>query len=86
MISQPAPEIMPLTPAAAPSIHQRHCCSPAMACSASWQDGKMVLRWMASASLETEKHFRKVMGHRELWILKAALRDDAQPATIQIAA
>jgi transposase-like protein len=51
-----------------------------------WQDGKMVLRWMASAFLQTEKHFRKVMGHRELWILKAALRDDAQPATIQVAA
>ena len=51
-----------------------------------WQDGKMVLRWMASAFLQTEKHFRKVMGHRELWILKAALPDDAQPATIQVAA
>jgi putative transposase len=51
-----------------------------------WQDGKMVLRWMASAFLQTEKHFRKVMGHRELWILKAALRNDAQPATIQVAA
>jgi transposase-like protein len=51
-----------------------------------WQDGKMVLRWMASAFLQTEKHFRKVMGHRELWILKAALHDDAQPATIQVAA
>jgi transposase-like protein len=51
-----------------------------------WQDGKMVLRWMASAFLQTEKHFRKVMGHRELWILKAVLRDDAQSATIQVAA
>jgi hypothetical protein len=51
-----------------------------------WQDGKMVLRWMASAFLQTEKHFRKVMGHKELWILKAALRNDAQTAEIQVAA
>ena len=51
-----------------------------------WQNGKMVLRWMASAFLQTEKHFRKVMGHKELWILKAALRNDAQTAEIQVAA
>ena len=51
-----------------------------------WQDGKMVLRWMAAAFLQTEKHFHKVMGHKELWILKAALRNDDQTAEIQVAA
>ena len=50
-----------------------------------WQDGKMVLRWLASAFLQTEKHFRKIMGHRELWILKAVLAD-AQPAVTLAAA
>jgi hypothetical protein len=45
----------------------------------------MVLRWLASAFLQTEKHFRKIMGHRELWILKAVLAD-AQPAVTLAAA
>lgn len=38
-----------------------------------WQDGRMVLRWCASALLATEKKFRKIMGHDDLWILAAKL-------------
>jgi putative transposase len=38
-----------------------------------WRDGKMVLRWAAAALLMTEQHFRRIMGYRDLWILKAAL-------------
>jgi len=51
-----------------------------------WRDGEMALRWAAAAALETEKSFRKIMGHRDLWMLKAALDEDhsatkeAQPA------
>jgi len=41
-----------------------------------WQDGKMVKRWVASAFLATEKSFRRIMGYRDLWILKAALDED----------
>ena len=41
-----------------------------------WKDGKMVLRWVASAFLETEKHFRRIQGYRDLWMLKARLRDE----------
>lgn len=41
-----------------------------------WKDGKMVLRWVASAFLETEKNFRRIQGFRDLWMLKAKLRDD----------
>lgn len=37
-----------------------------------WRDGKMVLRW-AAALLMTEQRFRKIMGYRDLWMLKAAL-------------
>jgi hypothetical protein len=33
----------------------------------------MVLRWAAAAFLMTEKNFRKIQGHRDLWMLKAAL-------------
>ncbi len=38
-----------------------------------WRDGKMVLRWAAAALLMTEGNFRKIMGYRDLWMLKAAL-------------
>lgn len=42
-----------------------------------WQNGKMVLRWMASALLRTEKRFNRIMGHRDLWVLEAILNPSA---------
>jgi transposase-like protein len=41
-----------------------------------WKDGKMVLRWAAAAFLATEKNFRKIMGYKDLWMLKAALNEE----------
>lgn len=38
-----------------------------------WQNGKMVLRWATAALLETEKHFHRIAGHKQLWVLKAFL-------------
>jgi transposase-like protein len=38
-----------------------------------WQDGQMVLRWATSAFLETEKHFQRIGGYKQLWILKSYL-------------
>jgi len=38
-----------------------------------WRDGKRVLRWAAAALLMTEQNFRRIMGYRDLWMLKAAL-------------
>jgi putative transposase len=38
-----------------------------------WRDAGMVERWVASAWLLTEKHFRKVIGHRDLWTLAVVL-------------
>ena len=38
-----------------------------------WRTGEMALRWAAAAALETERHFRKLLGYRDLWMLKAAL-------------
>jgi transposase-like protein len=38
-----------------------------------WRSGEMALRWAAAAALETERNFRKIMGHKDLWMLKAAL-------------
>lgn len=34
-----------------------------------WRDVDMVERWVASAWLLTEKHFRRVDGHQQLWAL-----------------
>jgi transposase-like protein len=50
-----------------------------------WQDGKMVLRWMASAFIRTENRFNKIMGYRDLWALQAIL-NPAQADTAQAAA
>jgi putative transposase len=36
-------------------------------------------RWSAAEFLETEKSFHKIMGHRDLWALKAIL-NGSQPA------
>jgi hypothetical protein len=33
----------------------------------------MGLRWAAAALLMTEQNFRKIMGYRDLWMVKAAL-------------
>jgi len=38
-----------------------------------WQNGKMVLRWMASAFIRTGKRFNRIMGHKDLWALEAIL-------------
>ncbi len=37
----------------------------------SWRDGKMVLRWVAGAFLLTERRYRRIMGHQDLWALAA---------------
>jgi transposase-like protein len=38
-----------------------------------WRDKRMAKRWAAAAMLATEKNFRRVMGHKDLWALKAIL-------------
>jgi hypothetical protein len=38
-----------------------------------WRDADMVLRWVAGAYLATEKHFRRIQGYEDLWVLAAAL-------------
>jgi putative transposase len=50
-----------------------------------WQNGKMVIRWLASAFIRTEKRFNKIMGYRDLWTLEAIL-NPAQADPAQVAA
>lgn len=38
-----------------------------------WRDAAMVARWVASAWLLTEQHFRRIDGHANLWALAAIL-------------
>jgi len=38
-----------------------------------WRDRDMIERWAALAYLEAERRFRKIQGHRDLWILTQAL-------------
>lgn len=49
-----------------------------------WRPG-MPARWSAAAFLEGEKKYRRIMGYRDLWALKAIL-DGSQPATRQAVA
>jgi transposase-like protein len=42
-----------------------------------WRDGNMVLRWAAAAFLKTEDRYRKLMGHKDLWMLKEKLGREA---------
>jgi putative transposase len=41
-----------------------------------WRDADMVLRWAASAWLLTEKNFRRIIGHADLWALASILGRD----------
>ena len=43
-----------------------------------WTGGSMVLRWVASALIATEKSFRRIMGYEQLWMLKSYLDNPAE--------
>jgi hypothetical protein len=42
----------------------------------------MAMRWAASGYLEAEKRFRRIHGHRELWVLSQALGRESNPARV----
>jgi len=48
-----------------------------------WKDGSMLLRWVASALIETEKSFRRIMGYEQLWMLQSHL--DSPPESEGVA-
>lgn len=51
-----------------------------------WRDADMVERWVASAWLLTEKHFRKVIGHEHLWTLAVHLgREESSNTSEKVA-
>ena len=46
-----------------------------------WQSGSMALRWTAALDAISKK-FRRVMGHGDLWMLKAALNDKVKDQSL----
>jgi hypothetical protein len=46
-------------------------------------EADMVLRWVAGAYLITEKNFRKIMGHENLWKLAAVLGRSKKAVTLE---
>jgi putative transposase len=46
-----------------------------------WRDAEMVKRWVASAWLLTETHFRRIDGHGDLWALAAILGRETKMKT-----
>ena len=48
-----------------------------------WTNGSMAVRWAAAAFLEAEKGYRRIMGYRDLWMLKAHLDELSAPPVEQ---
>lgn len=48
-----------------------------------WRDAAMIERWVAASFLATEKNFRRIMGWKDLWQLKAILGREQKSATQQ---
>ena len=44
-----------------------------------WRDGSMAVRWAAAAFLDAEKGYRRIMGYKDLWVLKAHLDELSTP-------
>ncbi len=44
-----------------------------------WRDGSMVVRWAAASFMDAERSYRRIMGYRDLWILKAHLDELTAP-------
>lgn len=50
-----------------------------------WRDAAMAKRWAAAALVLTERKFRKIMGHRDLWALAAILGRSTPTSREQVA-
>lgn len=48
-----------------------------------WRIAEMVQRWLASAWLLAENHFRKVVGHKDFWALSVILGREQNPTPLK---
>ena len=49
-----------------------------------WRDAKMALRWTAAGMLEAAKGFRRLKAHKQLSVLKAALKQHRERGSIGV--
>jgi transposase-like protein len=42
-----------------------------------WRDGRMAVRWVASALSAIEKRMKRIMGYQQLWMLEASLKENS---------
>ncbi len=47
-----------------------------------WKDGKMVMRWMAVAFMDSEEHYHRIGGYKDLWMLEAAFQAYSENAIL----
>lgn len=47
-----------------------------------WQSGSMAVRWTAAAFDAISEKFRRIMGHADLWMLKAALDEKGKDRSL----
>jgi putative transposase len=47
-----------------------------------WQSGSMALRWTAVAFDAISQGFRRIMGYKHLWMLKAALEEPSKDRSL----
>ena len=47
-----------------------------------WQSGAMALRWTAVAFAAISQGFRRIMGHKHPWMLKAALDEPSKDRSL----
>jgi transposase-like protein len=47
-----------------------------------WKDGHMVMRWMATAFMDSEEHYHRIGGYKDLWMLEAALQAFSENAIL----
>jgi hypothetical protein len=40
-----------------------------------WQSGEITLRWTAASFEAASKGFRRIMGHKDIWMLKTILEE-----------
>jgi putative transposase len=47
-----------------------------------WRDGRMAVRWVASALCSIEKCMKRIMGYQQMWILDGALKESQDENTV----
>lgn len=48
-----------------------------------WKDCEIVQRWVAGSFMATETTFRRIMGYKDLWALKAILEEKVEKICIE---